>query len=59
MENLLQDIPGVFCYLDDIITGTTETEHNKRLRKVLAMHQSAGLRLSKEKCSIGVPMYCI
>ena len=56
MENLLKDILGVFCYLDDIlITGATETEHNEHLRKVLAMLQSAGLRLSIEKCSIGVP----
>ena len=56
MENLLKEIPGVFCYLDDIlITGATETEHNERLRKVLAMLQSVGLRLSVEKCSIGVP----
>ena len=44
MENLLKDIPGVLCYLDDIlITGATEKEHNKRLCKVLVMLQSAGL----------------
>ena len=56
MENLLKDIPEVFCYLDDIlITGATASEHNERLRKALAMLQSAGLRLSIEKCSIGVP----
>ena len=56
MENLLKDIPGVFCYLDDIlITGATETEHNEHLRKVLVILQPAGLRLSIEKCSIGVP----
>ena len=56
MENLLKDILGVFCYLDDIlVTGSTEEEHNERLRKVLATLQSAGLKLSIEKCSIGVP----
>ena len=55
MKNLLKDIPRVFCCQDDIlITGATETEHNERLRKVLDMLQSASLRLSIEKCSIGV-----
>ena len=56
MEELLKDIPGVLCYLDDIlITGATEAEHKQRLRQVLTALQSAGLRLSIEKCTIGVP----
>ena len=56
MEELLRDMPGVLCYLDDIlIAGSTEEEHNQRLRKVLEALQSAGLKLSLAKCSFGVP----
>ena len=55
MEGLLRDIPGVFLYLDDIlISGATEVEHMGRLRLVLSALQTAGLRLSIEKCTIGV-----
>ena len=56
MEELLKDIPGVFLYLDDIlISGANEAEHMERLRQVLAALQAAGLKLSIEKCTIGVP----
>ena len=56
MEELLKDIPSVFLYLDDIlISGATEAEHLERLRLVLAALQAAGLKLSIEKCTIGVP----
>lgn len=55
MEELLKDIPGVFLYLDDIlISGANEAEHLERLRLVLAKLQAAGLKLSIEKCTIGV-----
>ena len=56
MEELLRDIPGVFCYLDDVlITGATEAEHNERLRKVLSALQLAGLKLKLDKCIIAAP----
>ena len=56
MEELLKDIPGVFLYLDDIlISGANVTEHLERLRQVLAALQAAGLKLSIDKCTIGVP----
>ena len=56
MEELLKDIPGVFLYLDDIlISGATEIEHMERLRLVLEALQTAGLKLSIEKCTISVP----
>ena len=55
MEELLKNISGIFLYLDDIlISGTTESEHDERLRQVLATLQTAGLRLSIDKCTIGV-----
>ena len=51
MESLLQDIPSVVVYIDDIlITGATEAEHLKTLGRVLERLESAGLTVKKEKC---------
>ena len=51
MENLLQGIPKVCVYLDDImITGSTEAEHLKNLHDVLSRLEQAGMRLKKNKC---------
>ena len=52
MESLLQDIPSVVVYIDDIlIAGATEAEHLQTLDQVLERLESAGLILKKEKCS--------
>jgi hypothetical protein len=57
MENLLQGIPGVTVYVDDIlITGATEEEHLKSLEEVLRRLAKAGLLVSKHKCRFMVPM---
>ena len=51
IENLLQGIPNVVIYLDDIlITGSSEEQHLTNLSEVLKRLQQAGLRLKKEKC---------
>ena len=51
MENLLQGIPHVSIYLDDIlITGTTETEHLNTLDEVLSRLVTAGFKLKQKKC---------
>ena len=56
MENLLKDIPGVFCYLDDVlICGDSEDEHYRLLVQVLSKLQSAGLKLRLDKCTFSVP----
>ncbi len=52
MEGLLQGIPGVVVYLDDVlITGKTEEEHLHSLDTVLTRFEEAGLRLKLKKCS--------
>ena len=51
MESLLQGIPNVVVYIDDIlIAGKTYHEHTVTLEKVLTRLQEAGLRLKKDKC---------
>ena len=56
MESLLQGIPGVLCYLDDVlVSGASESEHQERLYQVLQVMQENGLKLKIEKCLIGVP----
>jgi hypothetical protein len=51
MENLLQRIPRVCVYIDDIlVTGSTE-EHLANLAQVLTRLGNAGMRLKREKCA--------
>ena len=51
MEGLLQGIPGVVVFCDDIlITGCTEEEHLKALEEVLSHLEKAGLRIKQRKC---------
>ena len=54
MTNLLQGIPKVCVYLDDIlITGATEEEHLTDLSEVLSRLEKAGMHLRKDKCASG------
>ena len=56
MEGLLQGIPYVSIYLDDIlITGTSDEEHLATLDKVLSRLEEAGLRLKRSKCAFMLP----
>ena len=56
METLLQGIPHVTVYIDDIlITGETEADHLQTLEKVLERLAKAGLRAKKRKCKFMVP----
>ena len=56
IESIIQGIPGVVAYIDDIlITGPTEREHLAALEEVLSRLKNAGLRARKEKCQFMVP----
>ena len=51
MEQILQGIPGVVAFMDDIeLTGATVEEHLDRLDQVLQRLEEHGLRLQKSKC---------
>ena len=51
MDALLQGLPHVICYTDDIlITGATQEEHLHNLSEVLQQLQSGGLRVKLSKC---------
>ncbi|KAL5517106.1 hypothetical protein EMCRGX_G002578 [Ephydatia muelleri] len=51
MDEILQGIPRVVCYLDDIlISGSSDKEHLTNLEEVLKRLREAGIHLCKEKC---------
>ena len=51
METLLQGLPGVCLYLDDIlITGQSDQEHLTNLSAVLQKLAAAGMKLRPTKC---------
>ena len=51
LEGVMQGLPGVQIYLDDIlITGQTQDEHMNNLDVVLTGLKERGVRLKKEKC---------
>ena len=51
MDTVLQDLPKVICYIDDIlVTGSTEAEHLQNLEAVLKRLQKYGIRARKDKC---------
>ena len=51
MDSLLQSIPHVIVYLDDVlITGASSQEHLQKLEEVLQRLKQAELRLKLNKC---------
>lgn len=55
MDNMLEGLEGVRCYVDDVVIwGSTQQEHNERLKKVLQRIRENGLKLNRVKCQFGV-----
>ena len=51
MDTVLQGIPKVICYIDDIlVTGDTEENHLKTLETVLQRLEKYNIRANKAKC---------
>ncbi|XP_057695377.1 uncharacterized protein K02A2.6-like [Corythoichthys intestinalis] len=51
MDQILSGLPGVQCYLDDILcTGANDEEHLRNVDAVLKRLRQYGLRVRKEKC---------
>ena len=56
MESILQGIPAVLVYLDDIlVAGSSESEHLQLLEMVMAKLENAGIRLRRSKCLFMLP----
>jgi len=56
MDTILQGIPNVFCYLDDIlITGPTKEKHLEHLEEVLKRLKMYGIRAKRSKCEFLQP----
>ena len=51
MDSILQGIPHVACYIDDIlVTGADDAEHLQNLEEVCRRLEQHGLRVKKPKC---------
>ena len=51
MQQVLQGLRGVDCFIDDVLVwGTTRGEHDERLRLVLDRCKANGVRLQPGKC---------
>ena len=51
MVQILPKIPGVVCYIDDIlVTGRSENEHLEHLEAVFKSLRHYGFRIKRTKC---------
>ncbi|XP_050780944.1 uncharacterized protein K02A2.6-like [Gopherus flavomarginatus] len=56
MDQILCGLPGVQCYLDDIlVTGRNEEDHLRNLEATLQRLEEYGLRVRKDKCEFFQP----
>ena len=54
IQHVLQDIPNIYIYLDDILLyNTNKEEHKRTLETVLSRLDDAGLTLALDKCVFG------
>jgi len=51
MNEILSDLPGVLCHVDDILVyGKDATEHESRLQATMKRIESAGITFNGGKC---------
>lgn len=51
MDTILQGIPNVICYTDDIlVTGSDDNSHLENLAEVLKRLEKHGIRMKQAKC---------
>ena len=51
MAEILQDMEGVVCHMDDILVhASNHEEYKQRLQKVLLCLQESGLTFNAKKC---------
>ena len=56
IESLLQELPEVVAYIDDIsVTEKSQQDHLENLTRVLNCLQEAGVRLKRHKCTFAAP----
>jgi hypothetical protein len=52
---IFDGLEGVETYIDDVLVwGTTQEEHDQRLRKVLERCEQEKLKLNREKCKVSI-----
>ena len=57
MDTILQGIPNIICYIDDIlVTGADDQTHLHNLAEVLQRLEQHGIKLAKAKCSFMKPL---
>ena len=55
MDKIFTGLPGVFCFVDDIlVAGKDVTEHKVRLKAVLQRIKENGMKMHQNKCTFGV-----
>ena len=52
MHEMLENLPGVLCYMDDIVCFGDAHTHDARLQQVLQRIEESGLQLNKKKCQL-------
>ena len=55
MQEMLEGLEGVICYMDDMVIYGDDSTHDKRLEAVLERIRTSGLKLNKKKCEIKRP----
>ena len=56
MDTILQDIPNVICYIDDIIvTGSNDKTHLRNLATVFERLRKHRIQMKREKCNFMCP----